>query len=48
MQRLAYLGTGVLQDELCVTQQVDERQVWQPSAGIELIGALDLVVTLFS
>ena len=48
MQMLADLGTRVLQDELCVTQRVDERQVWQPSAGIELIRALDLVVTLFS
>ena len=48
MQRLADLGAGVLQDELHVTRRVDERQVWQPSVGIELIEALDLVVTLFS
>ena len=48
MQRLADFGTGILHDELRVTQRVDERQVWQPSAGIELIRALDLVVTLFS
>ena len=48
MQMLVDLGTGVLQDELHVIRRVDERQVWQPSAGIELIKALDIVVTLFS
>jgi hypothetical protein len=48
MQRLAGLGTGVLQDGLHVTQRVDERQVRQPSVGIDLFGALASVIILFS
>jgi hypothetical protein len=48
MQRLADLGTGILQDELRVTRRVDERQERQPNVGIELFGALDLAVVLYS
>ena len=48
MQRLTDLGTGILQDELCVTRRVDERQVRQNSVEIELLGALDLVIILYS
>ena len=48
MPRLADLGTDILQDELHVTRWVDERQVRQPTVGIDLFGALASVIILFS
>ena len=46
MAVLVFITPGVLQ--LHVTRRVDERQVRQPSVGIDLFGALASVIILFS